>query len=110
MIELLGDELSGNLDDHRRLVLGGGVSLGVAAATAPAARDGSRTRVPSSIRGMRAPMRQASAAATSPLKLVRFDGTGAPVFNFTGPATTFIDDASLLSRWQMQIGLRYLLN
>src|SRR5438132_9800943 len=28
----------------------------------------------------------ASAAATSPLKLVRFDGTGAPVFNFTGPA------------------------
>ena len=52
----------------------------------------------------------ASAAATSPLKLVRFDATGAPVFNFTGPATTFIDDPSLLSRWQMQIGLRYLLN
>jgi len=52
----------------------------------------------------------ASAAATSPLKLVRFDGTGAPVFNFTGPSQTFIDDASLLSRWQMQIGLRYLLN
>src|SRR5207249_3713762 len=52
----------------------------------------------------------ASAAATSPLKLVRFDATGAPVFNFTGPSQTFIDDASLLSRWQMQIGLRYLLN
>ena len=52
----------------------------------------------------------ASAAATSPLKLVRFDGTGAPVFNFTGPSQTFIDDASLLSRWQMQLGLRYLLN
>ena len=52
----------------------------------------------------------ASPAATSPLKLVRFDNvTGAPVFNFTGPATTFIDDPSLLSRWQMQLGLRYLL-
>lgn len=53
----------------------------------------------------------ASAAATSPLKLVRFDGTtGAPVFNFTGPATTFVNDPGLLSRWQMQLGLRYLLN
>jgi len=52
----------------------------------------------------------ASAAATSPLKLVRFDSNGAPVFNFTGPSQTFIDDASLLSRWQMQVGLRYLLN
>jgi len=40
---------------------------------------------------------------------VRFNA-GVPVFNFTGPATTFIDDPSLLSRWQMQIGLRYLLN
>ena len=37
-------------------------------------------------------------------------GTGAPVFNFTGPSQTFIDDASLLSRWQMQLGVRYLLN
>jgi hypothetical protein len=52
----------------------------------------------------------ASAAATSPLKLVRFATNGAPVFNFTGPAQTFIDDPSLLSRWQMQIGLKYLLN
>ncbi len=51
----------------------------------------------------------ASAAATSPLRLVRFDASGAPVFNFTGPATTFIDDPSLLSRWQMQLGVRYLL-
>jgi len=51
----------------------------------------------------------ASAAATSPLKLVRFAGS-APVFNFTGPATTFIDDPSPLSRWQLQLGLRYLLN
>jgi hypothetical protein len=52
----------------------------------------------------------ASAAATSPLKLVGFASNGAPIFNFTGPAQTFIDDPSLLSRWQMQIGLRYLLN
>ena len=52
----------------------------------------------------------ASTAATSPLTLVRFDATGAPVFNFTGPATTFIDDPSLLSRWRAQIGLRYILN
>src|SRR5437867_3944202 len=56
----------------------------------------------------------ASAAATSPLKLVRFDTTNpaapVPVFNFTGPATTFIDDPSLLSRWRMQIGLRYIFN
>jgi hypothetical protein len=52
----------------------------------------------------------ANPAATSPLKFVDFDGTGAPRFNFTGPATTFIDDPSLFSRWRMQIGLRYLWN
>jgi len=52
----------------------------------------------------------ANPAATSPLKLVGFDGAGAPQFNFVGPATTFIDDPSLLSRWQIQLGIRYLLN
>lgn len=53
----------------------------------------------------------ASAAATSPLTLVRFDvASGAPVFNFTGPSQTFIDDPSVLSRWRAQIGLRYLFN
>jgi hypothetical protein len=52
----------------------------------------------------------ASPAATSPLTLVRFDANGEPVFNFTGPAATFIDDPGLLSRWRAQIGLRYLLN
>jgi hypothetical protein len=52
----------------------------------------------------------ASSAATSPLKLLRFDTTGAPVFNFTGPSRTFIDDPSLLSRWRAQIGLRYMFN
>jgi len=51
----------------------------------------------------------ANPAATSPLKLVGFSG-GAPVFSFTGPPSTFIDDPSLLSRWQIQLGLRYLLN
>ena len=36
-----------------------------------------------------------------------FDGAGAPVFNFTGPAETFIDDPGTLSRWRAQLGLRY---
>ncbi|MBU2637079.1 MAG: TonB-dependent receptor, partial [Bacteroidetes bacterium] len=53
----------------------------------------------------------ASSAATTPLNLVRFDGTGAPVFNFNKEVTkTFIDDPGLKSRWQMQIGLRYFFN
>ena len=49
----------------------------------------------------------ASAAALSPLQLVGFNGAGAPTFNFTGPTSTFIDDPGLLSRWRMQVGLRY---
>ncbi len=49
----------------------------------------------------------AGSAATSPLRLTGFDGAGAPVFNFTGPAETYIDDPSLLSRWRAQLGLRY---
>ncbi|MGQ0537336.1 MAG: carboxypeptidase regulatory-like domain-containing protein [Gemmatimonadaceae bacterium] len=52
----------------------------------------------------------ASAAATSPLRLVRFNAAGAPVFNFTGPAKTFIDDPGLFSRWRAQVGLRYFFN
>ncbi|MFQ5649307.1 MAG: carboxypeptidase regulatory-like domain-containing protein, partial [bacterium] len=40
----------------------------------------------------------ASAAATSPLRLTRFNDQGAPVFNFTGPDKTFVDDPGLLSR------------
>ena len=56
--------------------------------------------------------RAASAAATAPLQLVDFNGPGqAPRFNFKGTAKeTFIDDPGLLSRWQMQIGLRYSFN
>jgi hypothetical protein len=52
----------------------------------------------------------ASAAATSPLSLVRFDPDGTPVFNFTGPTSTYIDDPGLLSRWRAQLGLRYFFN
>ncbi|MBI2403034.1 MAG: TonB-dependent receptor [Gemmatimonadetes bacterium] len=53
----------------------------------------------------------ASAAATSPLTFTNaFDGQGRPIFNFTGPAQTFVDDPGLLSRWRAQIGLRYLFN
>ncbi len=53
----------------------------------------------------------ASVAATRPLELVRFDAGNVPVFKYVGPRApevkTYIDDPSLLSRWQMQIGLRY---
>jgi hypothetical protein len=52
----------------------------------------------------------ASATATSPLTLVRFNAAGAPVFNFTGPSKTYIDDPSLFSRWRAQLGIRYLIN
>ena len=57
----------------------------------------------------------AQSSATSPLRLVRFDppeanGDQRPVFDFTGPATTFIDDPNLFSRWQVQLGLRYFFN
>ena len=53
----------------------------------------------------------ASAAATAPLQLVRFDNSGAPVFNYKGTAkTTYVDDPGLFSRWQIQLGLRYMFN
>ncbi|MFQ5770200.1 MAG: hypothetical protein ACE5HX_06670 [bacterium] len=52
----------------------------------------------------------ASGAATIPLTLQRFDAEGTPVFNFTGPEKTFIDDPGLNSRWQIQLGFRYFLN
>ena len=53
--------------------------------------------------------RVANVTATSPLTLVRFDPDGTPVFNFTGPAKTFIDDPDVLSRWRAQLGLKYFL-
>ncbi|MBK9096924.1 MAG: TonB-dependent receptor [bacterium] len=50
----------------------------------------------------------ASSAATTPLELVGFDGNGEPNFNYKGTATTtYVDDPSVNSRWQMQVGLRY---
>jgi hypothetical protein len=49
----------------------------------------------------------ADPTATSPLTLVRFDPDGTPVFNFTGPSRTFIDDPDLLSRWRAQLGVKY---
>lgn len=53
----------------------------------------------------------ASPLATSPLQFKGFDTAGAPTFNFDRTITkTFIDDPGLDSRWQMQIGVRYILN
>ncbi|MFN2567682.1 MAG: hypothetical protein ABR499_22030, partial [Gemmatimonadaceae bacterium] len=50
----------------------------------------------------------ADPAATSPLRFVGFDTDGTtPLFNFTGPERTFIDDPDLLSRWRAQIGVKY---
>jgi hypothetical protein len=52
----------------------------------------------------------ADPAATRPLQLVRFNAQGEPEFNFVGPRNTFVDDLSQLSRWRIQIGLRYMFN
>lgn len=50
----------------------------------------------------------ASSAATSPIELTGFDEGGEPTFNFKGAATTtYVDDPSVNSRWQIQVGLRY---
>jgi len=42
--------------------------------------------------------------------VLSFNAQGEPVFHFTGPSQTFIDDPSILSRWRMQFGIKYLLN
>ncbi len=57
----------------------------------------------------------ASAAATSPLVLDHVDnpspGVYNPVFNYKALAPkTFTDDPGLNSRWQIQLGLRYMFN
>jgi hypothetical protein len=53
----------------------------------------------------------ASPAATSPLQFKGFDNNGVPTFNFDRTIKkTFIDDPGLDSRWQMQVGLRYMFN
>ena len=46
--------------------------------------------------------------ALAPLSLAQpFNGTGQPVFNFSGVTKTFLDDADITSRWRVQVGLRY---
>ncbi len=53
----------------------------------------------------------ADARATSPLLLTGFDAEGEPTFNFdTNIKETFVDDPGIFSRWQMQVGLRYMFN
>jgi hypothetical protein len=52
----------------------------------------------------------ASAAATSPLRVASVSASGVPQLNFIGPTSTFINDPDLLSRWRMQLGLRYFFN
>jgi hypothetical protein len=52
----------------------------------------------------------ASAAATNPLTLTRFEDDGTPVFNFNMVQETFTDDLSVDSRWRFQLGLQYLFN
>ena len=53
----------------------------------------------------------ATSAATTPLQLTRFDANGEPVFNYKGNGvTTFVNDPNILSRWQMQFGIRYIFN
>lgn len=50
----------------------------------------------------------ATPAATTPLAFAGFTPQGAPQFTFSGATETFTDDYSLLSRWQLQLGIRYL--
>jgi hypothetical protein len=52
----------------------------------------------------------------SPLSFEGYDAEGEPLFSFPTTAggqplsETFIDDVSINSRWQMQLGLRYIFN
>ena len=48
----------------------------------------------------------ANPSATSPLRLVEFGSDGEPVFEFSAPATTFMPDPSVFSRWRIQLGAR----
>jgi len=53
----------------------------------------------------------ADTAATAPLVLQRFNSEGAPVFQFPGTARrTYINDIGIISRWQIQLGIRYVFN
>jgi hypothetical protein len=53
----------------------------------------------------------ANPAATSPIKVAPGDPTADPRFIFTGaPSSTFTKDPGDLSRWKIQLGLRYFFN
>jgi hypothetical protein len=54
----------------------------------------------------------ATSAATNPLILADFSGPSqAPRFYYKGTTTTtFVDDPGLFSRYQIQVGLRYMFN
>ncbi len=45
----------------------------------------------------------------APVNVVGYDGDE-PVFQYVGPNETFDFDPSLVSRWQMQLGVRYIFN
>jgi len=45
----------------------------------------------------------------APVNVVEYDGSE-PVFQYVGPSETFDFDPSLVSRWQMQLGVRYIFN
>ena len=47
----------------------------------------------------------ANPAAKSPLTLTGWENNE-PVFDFTGPKETFVNDLSEFSRWKMQVGVR----
>jgi hypothetical protein len=54
----------------------------------------------------------ANTAARSPLVFTgRFNANNAPIFQFPGTAQkTFLNDASIISRWQAQLGVKYFFN
>ena len=53
----------------------------------------------------------ADVRATSPLQVVGQDADRNPILNFdTSLKETFVDDPSLFSRYQIQVGLRYIFN
>ncbi|MBL7995044.1 TonB-dependent receptor [bacterium] len=53
----------------------------------------------------------ASSSATNPLRIDPvggWNGTGEPPLQFVGPSKTFVNDPSILSRWRVQLGVRYM--
>jgi len=51
------------------------------------------------------------ARTTTPISVSGVDATGVPYFKFdTNLKNSYVDDVSLRSKWQMQVGLRYIFN